>query len=113
MMDAKFRMKHSNALAQCMLACEECANRAVEENMDCYGHCKACAELCNVTMRLMSVNSMHAGETAAICAKACDHCAEMCAKHKTDHCQTCAQSCREASGACRDIQAAYEKMGKK
>lgn len=69
----------------CWKNCRTCAGKSVI-NVSGYGDRKCSAQfrgsldLCGTTLRLTALNSQYAGDVAAISAKACESCAEICGK---------------------------------
>lgn len=97
--------RHANL---CALFCTSCADACVAEAVDiqqCVRSCLDCADICTATAHLAV---RRAGQNIEVlramvetCARACDLCAEECAKHEHEHCRLCAVMCRECSDDCR------------
>lgn len=99
----------------CAAICNSCADACVAEEMDmaqCIRDCLDCSDICAATariaMRRTGTNRQLIRSQLAVCIKACEICAEECARHSTAHCARCAQMCKECSQACR---AALEELG--
>lgn len=94
------------ACQACVLACEGCASACLREpDVQAMARCivldRDCADLCALAATLMARDSAHAQALCALCAQACDACAEECGGHQMDHCQACAAACRRCAEACR------------
>ena len=94
------------ACQACVLACEGCASACLRESeVTAMARCivldRDCADLCALAATLMARDSEHASALCALCAKACDACAQECGSHKMDHCQACAAACKRCADACR------------
>lgn len=78
--------------------------------VDCIRADEVCAELCEVTARLLargaSVPTPVASALLDACVLACRTCAEECERHEHDHCRRCAMACRECEHACLRLQRA-------
>src|ERR1700741_1440975 len=68
-----------------------------------------CADICDVTGRVMS---RHTGDDVTLarsilqaCVAVCASCAEECERHadQPEHCQICADGCRRCEQACRQL----------
>jgi|SRR5690606_15886012 len=93
-------------LANCLTACENCADACLHENnvqemISCIKTDRDCAEICNTTLRLVARNSNNVKNMLNLCADMCRKCAEECEKHDMMHCKECAAACRECEKACR------------
>ena len=96
-----------DALARCLegcldffQACTSCADACLSEpdpatQRACIRRCQDCADLCAVTVRLLS-------KQLEACREACRLCAEECEKHAghMEHCKVCGEVCRACEGAC-------------
>lgn len=108
------------ALAACIEACFDCAQSCVACADACLGETEHlqmlvrcirlnqdCADICGTTGRLLSRGSVADPEVlrqqVALCALACDHCAEECDRHAQmhAHCRVCAEVCRRCAESCR------------
>ena len=100
----------SQAVLDCIAACNECATECgscfshmvgKDSPNECPACCIDCAALCRLSADAMARNSPFAKEICALCAKACDRCAEECGAHDMEHCKRCAEACRRCAAACR------------
>ncbi|WP_129842420.1 four-helix bundle copper-binding protein [Streptomyces sp. RFCAC02] len=112
------------ALARCIQECEQCAQTCtacadaclseehVEELATCVRLDLDCADVCDITSRLLS---RHTGGRSDLtraqvqaCALACAACATECERHAAmhEHCRLCAEACRACERACNDLLAA-------
>ncbi|MGE7919073.1 four-helix bundle copper-binding protein [Viridibacillus sp. NPDC093762] len=48
-------------------------------------------------IQAMASNSPFTEEICNLCADICERCAEECEKHEHEHCQQCADTCRNMS----------------
>ncbi|HLW14588.1 MAG TPA: four-helix bundle copper-binding protein [Flavobacteriaceae bacterium] len=102
-------MKNSKlmeALNNCIVHCNYCADACLDEKdvkmmINCIRTDRACAEICNTTLNLLSSNYADAKDMVAYCYKTCLKCAEECAKHDAKHCKDCAEACRKCAEACK------------
>ena len=69
-----------------------------------------CADLCDVTGRIVSRQTAFDRELAAAalqaCATACRRCGDECelhARHGMEHCRVCAEACRRCEQACNTL----------
>ncbi|MBL1065099.1 four-helix bundle copper-binding protein [Streptomyces sp. 7-21] len=110
-----------DALARCIAECERCAQACTmcadsclsEENVEDLARCVRldldCADVCDITARLLSRHTGHESRIARAqlqaCAVACATCAEECERHAAahEHCRFCAEACRACETACRDL----------
>ncbi|WP_206446411.1 four-helix bundle copper-binding protein [Agrococcus sp. KRD186] len=114
------------ALATCIAACFECAQTCtacadaclsedmVAELTKCIRTNLDCADVCEVTGRLLSRHTGYdANITRAIleaCQTACKACADECERHSQmhEHCRVCAEACRRCERACADLLATLD-----
>ncbi|MWG34357.1 four-helix bundle copper-binding protein [Halomarina oriensis] len=85
-------------------ACEWCADECAghgEEMAECIRLCRDVADVASTHARFMARDSDYSGDLAAVCADACEACADECERHDHDHCQTCARVLRECAETCR------------
>ena len=100
----------------CAQACTFCADACLgEEAVTHLARCIRlnldCADVCEITGRVLSrqfaidVELAHALIEA--CAKACGRCADECERHAEamgmEHCRVCAEACRTCEQACNDL----------
>jgi hypothetical protein len=101
------------ACVACAQACTACADACLSEEQvaslaKCIRTDTDCADICEVTARVLS---RHTGYDANItraqleaCAIVCRSCAEECERHAhMRHCQVCAEACRRCEQACREL----------
>ncbi|MCA2306027.1 four-helix bundle copper-binding protein [Mycobacterium intracellulare] len=95
-------------------ACTACAGAclseaAVDQLRKCIRACLDCADIYEVTGRVLS---RHTGYDANLtrtvletCAITCKSCADECEKHTThhEHCRVCGEVCRRCERACREL----------
>jgi hypothetical protein len=106
--------------------------RAIEEALNCFQTCTACADAClsedlvkeltkcirtnqdcaTTCAATVEVLSRHTGYDANItrtqleaCIAACKACGDECAQHAEmhEHCAVCAEACRACEQACREL----------
>lgn len=85
-------------------ACEWCADECAghgEEMAECIRLCRDVADIASTHARFMARDSRYSGDLAAVCADACEACADECDQHDHDHCRTCARVLRECAETCR------------
>jgi hypothetical protein len=97
-----------DACVECATACDHCATGCLEENdaselARCVRLDMDCAAICATAARLMSRGSEFISEFCALCARACDECAEECERHSHVHCKECAKACRLCAEECRKM----------
>lgn len=94
----------------CAAICNSCADACMAEKnaaerAQCIRLCNDCSDICTTTYRVGSrrtgSNEAIIRSTLALCADACDACAEMCEMHDDAHCKRCAKMCRECAQDCR------------
>jgi hypothetical protein len=110
-----------DALARCIEACFECSQTCtscadaclseeqVVELRKCIRLNLDCADICEVTGRVLSRQTEYDAPTSKAqlqtCQEACATCAEECERHaeRHEHCRVCAEACRRCEGACREL----------
>jgi len=98
----------------CTQVCVACADACLADPdraalANCASMALDCADLCGVTMRVVSRQTafdpvlLRAVLTA--CVEACRACYEECRRHALDHehCRICADACHRCSHACREL----------
>ena len=88
--------------------CEWCADACAgegEEMARCIRLCRDVADLATLHARFMARDSGYHTDLAAICADACEACAEECESHDHDHCQLCAEVLPKCVESCREMAA--------
>lgn len=100
--DQRTCIENCNAAAE---VCEWCADECLgsEEMEACARLCRDVADLTALHARLMARSSSYSSQLAAICADACEACADECERHDADHCQVCAEVLRECADSCRSM----------
>jgi hypothetical protein len=106
------------ALAECIEACFECAQactscadaclseESVAELRKCIRLDLDCADICDVTGRVLTRQTEYDAPTSKAqlqsCAEACRTCGEECGSHAEhhEHCRVCAEACRRCAEAC-------------
>ena len=89
-------------------ACEWCADACADEGEEmarCIRLCRDVADLTTLHARFMARNSAFHDDLAAVCADACEECADECEQYDHDHCQVCADVLRECAETCRNMAA--------
>lgn len=103
-----------DACVMCAQACTACADACLSEEMvaelgKCIRTDLDCADVCEVTGRVLSRHTGYdANVTRAVlqaCAAACKACGDDCAQHADmhDHCKICADACRACEQACNTL----------
>ncbi|MCH7662130.1 MAG: four-helix bundle copper-binding protein [Euryarchaeota archaeon] len=90
-------------------ACEWCADACAEEGEGmarCIRLCRDVADITTLHARFMARDSGYHGDLAAVCADACEECADECENHDRDHCQLCADVLRDCAASCREMASA-------
>jgi hypothetical protein len=74
----------------------------------CIQLCQESVAICTASVKLMLLNSDHAKELCATCAKVCDKCAAECDNYPTmKECKDCATACRKVSKLCKEMKWYY------
>ena len=105
------------ACAECAATCTTCADACLEEGevaslVKCIRLNLDCADICEVTGRLIARPSRSDEPTLEAllqaCAKVCRACADECEAHAEhmEHCRVCAEACRACAEACEEMAAA-------
>lgn len=98
----------------CTQSCVACGDACLAEERPsqlarCIRICGECADICDVTGRLLSrrfPDRPQIWETQLrACIVACRMCAEECEQHAAhhEHCRICADACRECERACQTM----------
>jgi hypothetical protein len=91
---------------KCLEACEacfvECGTSGDREREKCAALARDCADLAALSLALMSRGSAYADDLCALHARACQACADTCAKFP-EHacCVECMAACRACAAECR------------
>ena len=114
------------ALARCIEAClgwsatcTSCADACLSEDdvrelVRCIRLDLDCADVCDVTARVLTRQTPGDATllraTVEACALACRVCAEECERHAEhhEHCRVCADACRRCAEACNDLLATID-----
>jgi len=89
-------------------ACEWCADACAgegEEMARCIRLCRDAADITALHARFMARQAESHAQLAGLCADVAEECADECASHDMDHCQTCAEVLRESVDSCREMAA--------
>ncbi len=100
-----------DACLSCVQSCTSCADedlaeREVSELRTCVARCLTCADICDLTARLLSRpahwDSVIVHPLLQACVRACTTSAEECARHAEHHrhCAVCEKVCRACVAAC-------------
>ncbi|WP_017569807.1 four-helix bundle copper-binding protein [Nocardiopsis halotolerans] len=96
----------------CVLCADACLGEpSVAELVGCVRLNLDCADLCEVTQRVLSRRTGDDTLARALlkaCAEACRLCGEECERHAGhhEHCWVCAETCRRCESTCRELLAA-------
>ncbi len=96
------------ALAKCIEACGICATSCLNEDdvakmKECIATDLDCADVCSVTLQLLSRKSKHLDAQLTTCITICERCEETCRAHDMEHCQQCAEACKACKEACESF----------
>lgn len=115
-----------DVLAQCIEECFSCAatctscadaclsEESVSELRKCIRLNLDCADVCDVTGRVLMRQTEYDAPTSKAqlqsCREACRTCAEECERHAEmhEHCRICAEACRRCEKACEELLAAMK-----
>ena len=103
-----------DACLNCVQSCTSCADADlvepdVEEMRDCVALDGNCADVCQLTARLLSRpahwDSFVIHRVLQACVRVCNNCAEECARHAAHHrhCAICERVCRACVEACNAL----------
>ncbi|MGW5398053.1 four-helix bundle copper-binding protein [Streptomyces sp. NPDC003952] len=114
--EASEKEKLARCIEACLLcgqACTVCADACLAEVGDdltpCITAAMDCADLCAVTSTVLSRRTSSDGVLRRgllqACTTACSQCADRCVAQAKDHlhCLVCAERCRDAQHACREL----------
>lgn len=102
----------SRCIANCMntqRACLETLAYCLEEQGTSYSGkhiqlLQTCVETCNLSVRLMSVDSPFHQQACELCFEVCDACAIECERFEDDEVfKSCADACRRSAESCRGM----------
>lgn len=97
-----------DACNKCAVACLHCASSCLQEDdVKMLARCilldQQCADICQMTARMMARDSDFAESVLQICAEICEACGEECRQHEhMEHCQQCAKACYECAEICHN-----------
>ena len=105
------------ACYECAAVCATCADACLAEDevselTQCIRLNLDCADVCEVTARLIARPSRRDAPALAhllsACEAICRACADECERHgrHMEHCRVCAESCRAFEEACREMRTA-------
>lgn len=112
--DAGLLARAIEALTECANTCTQCADACLaEEDVTSLVKCVRlnldCADVCTATSRVISRQTEYDANLARAqlqaCLVACRACGDECEEHAEhmEHCRVCAESCRRAEGAVREL----------
>lgn len=102
----------TRCISNCMntqRACLEAINHCLEEFGTAHSgeHIKlmqTCVETCNLSIRLMSLDSDFHQQACELCFEVCTACAEACERYEDNEVmKRCAQACRQSAASCRGM----------
>jgi hypothetical protein len=94
------------ACRACATLCQQCASACLlEEDVKSMIRCiqldLECATLCNAAAQVMSLNGDLSGQLCQLCESVSDSCAQECEDHPDmQHCRVCAAACRHCAEVC-------------
>ena len=95
------------ACNSCILSCKNCEKSCSADKVKmakCIQLCQESVAICTASVKLMLLNSDHAKELCATCAKVCDKCAAECDNYPTmKECKDCVTACRKVSKLCKEM----------
>ena len=103
-----------DACLNCLQTCTSCADadlaeEDVQELSTCAALCLSCADVCDVTARMLSRpahwDHFVVHRSLQACVRSCTSSAEECARHAQHHrhCAICERSCRACAKACTEL----------
>ncbi|HWC13744.1 MAG TPA: four-helix bundle copper-binding protein [Actinomycetota bacterium] len=103
----------------CAETCTSCADACLSEEMvaelrKCIRLNLDCADICDVTGRVITRQTEYDASVSKMqldaCREACATCAEECERHAEmhEHCRICAEACRRCEEACTKLLAAMK-----
>lgn len=114
--DAKL-LRCIEACLDCSSTCVSCADACLSEKevqklVACIRLNQDCANICDVTAKVLTRQSMPDADVVRsivqACLTACRKCAAECSKHASmmEHCRVCAEACNACAKACEGVLAA-------
>jgi hypothetical protein len=115
--EARAQHEHDKVHADCLKACQECAEACGENFHHCFQlvaqgkkeHAKSarlsqdCAEFCGLSACLITRHSDLMALACEACAEACKACGDECAKFSSDEMRRCAEACRKCEKTCKEM----------
>ena len=98
-----------DALNDCATECSHCAMACLDEKdvkmlAKCIKLDIDCADICRLTVSLLSRDSEHGLHLLRECAEVCIACSTECEKHShMEHCKKCAAVCRHCAEECSEM----------
>lgn len=107
------------ACLKCSLGCTACSDACMAESdistlVKCMRTDLDCADMCDATVKVLTRQTDYdlgvIRSVVSACLTTIIACAEECELHATHHkhCEICAEICRQAEGACRDLLGALD-----
>lgn len=94
--------EHMETLLKCFSICSSCAKMCMEEDRsETATLCCECADICALTIKWHSADSVFTKQISNLCAEVCLNCAQACGRHESKHCQQCSLICQECAKACK------------
>lgn len=92
----------------CTQTCYECYKACLNEpdvnaRKNCIGMLIECAQMCQMSTSLMSMDGQFIKEHCTLCATICDKCAAECDMFQNDHCTKCATECYACAEECKKM----------
>ncbi|WP_460960904.1 four-helix bundle copper-binding protein [Parasphingorhabdus pacifica] len=81
------------------------SEQRVDELRKCIRSDLDCADICEVTARVLSRHTNITRAQLQACIQACESCGDECARHAAmhAHCRICAEECRRRAETCRSL----------
>lgn len=97
-----------DACTTCAQACYECFKECLNEQdiaarKDNIHMLVECANMCQMSAAMMSMDGQYSKEHCKLCATICDSCAQGCSQFADNHSQKCAEVCRQCADECRKM----------
>ncbi len=93
---------------RCAQTCYECFRACLNEpdinaRKNCISILVECAQMCQMSALIMSMDGEFVKEHCKLCAAICDKCTTECEMFKDDHCKQCATECHTCADKCRKM----------
>jgi hypothetical protein len=85
-----------DAIINCAIHCERCADECIGNMPDCARLCRDCSQMCWTIAGFMSRGSQFVEPVSRACIDICEACAKECATHDDAHCKKCAEACSQS-----------------